>query len=94
MSNRAGNLATDIPKLPHITPKDAWVAQAACAGMNGDLWFLDDQAGSYREARTICATCPVRTDCLTYALTHRINHGMWGGLNPIQRRQLRTANHG
>ena len=89
MSNRAGNLAKDIPKILRISRKGHWVDQAACSGMNGDLWFLDDKTGSYGEARAVCRTCPVRPDCLTYALENKINHGMWGGLNPVQRRQLR-----
>jgi WhiB family redox-sensing transcriptional regulator len=89
MANRAGNLAADIPKLPHATVKGDWVDRAACAGMDSDLWFLDDHTGSYGEARAVCAACPVRVDCLDYAVENRIGHGLWGGLNPVQRRQLR-----
>src|SRR5690606_4128918 len=32
-------------------------------------------------AKRICATCPVRTQCLTHALTYPEAYGIWGGLN-------------
>jgi len=91
VSNRPGNLARDVPKFLRAAPKGTWVDLAACAGMDTDLWFLDNQTGSYRQVRAICNTCPVQPDCLAYALENRISHGMWGGLNPIQRRQLRRV---
>lgn len=40
------------------------------------------------EAKQICARCEVRSDCLEYALRVRENHGIWGGLNEMERRVL------
>ena len=37
------------------------------------------------KAVAICASCPVRTQCLEYALRNSIKHGIWGGLNPEER---------
>lgn len=90
MSNQAGNLAKGVP-ITRIEPlpERRWARRAACLGHNPDLWFLDDQAGSYREARTICQSCPVRQQCLDWALETHTDHGMWGGLNPLQRKTLR-----
>lgn len=31
------------------------------------------------DARTICGTCPVRSQCLADALARREPHGVWGG---------------
>jgi WhiB family redox-sensing transcriptional regulator len=39
-------------------------------------------------ARALCARCPVRQACLDYALAVREPHGIWGGLNELQRRRL------
>ena len=41
-----------------------------------------------REARakSICAECRVRPDCLDYAITIREPHGIWGGLNEVERK--------
>lgn len=86
--NVAGNLSLGVPKW-RSTPRQTWEHQAACRGSNPDLWFLDDNTGSYREARQVCAACPVRTECLAWALETNTEHGLWGGLNPIERRRLR-----
>jgi WhiB family redox-sensing transcriptional regulator len=34
-----------------------------------------------RKAKAICAVCPIRAECLEYALRHPARHGVWGGLN-------------
>lgn len=43
------------------------------------------------EAKSICATCPVRDDCLAEAMRNREKVGVWGGLNPEERRELARA---
>ena len=35
--------------------------------------------------------CPVRPECLEYALEVRETHGIWGGLNEMERRALLRA---
>ncbi len=39
-------------------------------------------------AREICSECSVQKDCLEYALSIREPHGIWGGLNEVERKQL------
>jgi WhiB family redox-sensing transcriptional regulator len=39
-------------------------------------------------AKAICDRCPVQALCLEYALKIRESHGIWGGLNELERRQL------
>jgi len=43
-----------------------------------------------REARAkaICSTCVVQNDCLEYAIRIREPHGIWGGMNETERKQL------
>ena len=41
------------------------------------------------QARAICAQCPVRTLCLDYAVENGEPHGIWGGLNELQRARMR-----
>lgn len=64
-----------------------WSAQAACAGTSPDLFF-PGKGGSAREAKAVCMTCPVRAECLEYALRWHICFGVWGGLSYRQRRLL------
>ena len=67
-----------------------WQDSAECAQIGSDLFFQDEDSpyGNYRHARKICKVCPVRLDCLEYALADRIPHGMWGGLTPKERQSL------
>jgi WhiB family redox-sensing transcriptional regulator len=39
-------------------------------------------------AKRICADCPVRRECLEYALRVREPFGIWGGLNESERRAI------
>lgn len=47
-----------------------------------------DTTPFYEDARAICALCPMREECLDYAMEHHIRFGMFGGLTPIERRRI------
>lgn len=70
-------------------PPQRWMARAACAGHDTRIWFSEDPDGAYRRARAICADCPVRGACLDWALDTNLDSGLWGGLNPDERRRIR-----
>ena len=40
------------------------------------------------KAKALCLVCPVRDVCLEFALKIRESHGIWGGLNEFERRQI------
>ena len=65
-----------------------WAARARCADEDPEIFFPpgDDPA---TEARQICSQCPVRDECLAYALDAGEQYGIWGGLDPAERRALR-----
>lgn len=65
-----------------------WREHAACVGADPDLFF-PGQGESTFPARDICLGCPVRTQCLTEALSVGDQFGVWGGLNVTERRNLR-----
>jgi WhiB family redox-sensing transcriptional regulator len=65
-----------------------WMERGACNGMDVDLFF-PKRGASVTEAKNTCAGCSVRTECLAYAQTHCIKHGIWGGLSEKQRRRVR-----
>jgi WhiB family redox-sensing transcriptional regulator len=67
---------------------DDWWQDAACRDVDTNVFFplTDDEAGPARE---ICATCPVRDECLEFALATRQDDGVWGGLTETERRRLR-----
>lgn len=67
-----------------------WVENALCAQIGGDLWFAEkgDWATTI-QAKLICQRCPVREQCLRWALENGENHGVWGGMTPEQRKRFR-----
>ena len=48
----------------------------------------DEKEARESRAKSICAMCPVRRPCLDYAVRIREPHGIWGGLNETERKQL------
>lgn len=68
-----------------------WMDAAACANQPRDIFFPAGGRNTDLQAKAICAGCPVRANCLDYALTTRSDHGVWGGLNPDERHQTRRT---
>ena len=64
-----------------------WMQRGLCREIPPAVFFPSDGVG-VEAARRICATCPVKEPCLEYALTNRIDHGVWGGASERQRRRM------
>ncbi len=67
-----------------------WQRWANCRGLGTDLFF-GDGAERLHTAREICASCPVMTECLAYAVTHADVMGTWAGTTARQRQKLRRT---
>lgn len=67
-----------------------WHADALCRQVGGDEWF-PEKGSSSREAKKVCASCPVTSECLQYALDHDQRFGIWGGVSERERRKLKKA---
>jgi WhiB family redox-sensing transcriptional regulator len=66
---------------------DAWMVHGRCRGASPTEFFPSDGLG-VEIAQRVCASCPVRVECLEYALVHRIEHGVWGGASERERRRI------
>jgi WhiB family transcriptional regulator, redox-sensing transcriptional regulator len=66
----------------------SWMDEALCAETDPEAFF-PERGGSTREAKRVCNGCPVRAECLEYALTNDERFGVWGGLSERERRRLR-----
>ncbi len=64
-----------------------WMADGRCREYSPETFFPRDGVGVI-VAQRICATCPVSSACLTYALDNHIDHGVWGGMSARARRRL------
>ena len=69
--------------------------KAACRGPQAAVFFpppqferKDEKADREQRAKEICTTCAVRRPCLDYALEIREPHGIWGGLNEAERKEM------
>ena len=70
-----------------ITEERPWAVFATCRDRDSDVFFPVTHEAEV-EAIRICQGCPVRMDCLEFALEAKIHFGVWGGLNEKQRRSL------
>lgn len=67
---------------------ERWRKRAACRDLDPDLFFVEQGQAADR-ARDICdEQCPVRVDCLEYAISAREEFGIWGGMNKDERRRF------
>lgn len=71
-----------------------WQRDAACRGEHAAAFFppthferKEMRLARERVAKAICRTCPVSAECLQYAISSREPHGVWGGLNEVERRE-------
>ena len=74
----------------------SWRDQAACLGMDTDLFFTKGGTHEAQEAIAVCCQCPVASECLEYALAHEPRErshrfGIWGGVMPPQRFAMESA---
>jgi len=64
-----------------------WMDTALCGrSAHPEWWFPTDGAAAVAVA--VCGRCPVRVDCLEYALANRIEDGIWGGESAPARRRI------
>jgi WhiB family redox-sensing transcriptional regulator len=77
----------DRSGLPFDDSPTAWMADGNCRNYPPAVFFPSDGVGVDR-ARKICNGCPVLGTCLEYALTERIEHGVWGGCSERERRRI------
>ena len=73
--------------------KGSWRESAACRHADPELFFPVGSRGfaavQPRQAKSLCAGCPVRRECLRYALDSQQYFGIWGGYDEDERRSLR-----
>lgn len=100
---KSGSLDALFPKLAAPDPEPpgrppwfdappavdvSWHGEAVCPQTDPESFF-PEKGGSTREAKAICRTCPVRMECLDYAVDHDERFGIWGGMSERERRRLK-----
>ena len=67
--------------------RESWMSDALCAQTDPDAFFPEPNVRA-RAAKRVCAACPVRQQCLDYAIRTGTVDGIWGGLAYPQRRRI------
>jgi WhiB family redox-sensing transcriptional regulator len=72
-----------------------WQEGAACqrlpAGFeSADFYPENRRSAAAKLAKQFCGVCPIRMACLEWGLQNEPHHGIWGGLDPYERRWLRN----
>lgn len=73
----------------HARVKEPWLADAACIGVDTNIFF-PGRGRTPAEAKEICGGCPVRAECLEYALRENVQGGVLGGESDRARRTMRA----
>jgi len=81
-----------LPNLPFLE----WHTRAACQGWPERLFFGAEDPevrppitmNEVKQARKVCDSCPVFTQCLTHALTKREEFGIWAGTTGRTRKRI------
>lgn len=86
------------PRATGLARGEDWRSAAACQATDPDLFFPVSGSGKSLEqverAKAICAACPVRRDCLAFALRIGQADGIWGGLTEEERRKPAPVSQG
>jgi WhiB family redox-sensing transcriptional regulator len=83
------------PARVYVTGESPWRGLAQCRREHAAAFFppphfelKEDKDAREDQARALCQACPVQQDCLDYSLAVQEPHGIWGGLNELERRRL------
>ena len=81
-----------ISNAPHTLVGDWWT-RGECRDEDPDLFFpignTGPAAAQTQKAKAVCARCPVRLQCLSWATDTGQDSGVWGGLSEGERRLLK-----
>lgn len=78
--------------IPNPSEDPSWLHRAVCRDEDRELFFPEGKTGVHllqiEEAKAVCRRCPVRGECLTWALENNFRDGVWGGLSEDERARL------
>lgn len=79
-----------LPFFEHAGLDRAWATKGACRGVETSF-FYPERGDSTSAIKATCRPCPVKGECLRYALEAREKFGTWGGASENDRRRMLSA---
>ncbi len=81
--------------LLSVAPETSWQHRGRCREVDVDVFFppshfehKPEREAREARAKAVCAQCPVKVECLDWALAVREPHGVWGGCSESERKQI------
>ena len=78
----------------HFQPAPSWQRDAACKECDDPAIFFPEHGGTATAAVEVCSRCPVRVECLAWAIAEGIDHGVFGGVSARARVRMRDSGGG
>lgn len=66
----------------------SWEEEALCKNVSTEIFFSYHKS-DIEKAKKTCSKCPVREECLLFAVNHNIFYGIYGGLDPEERKRVK-----
>lgn len=85
-------VTTDTPKpdsRSYTASEVRWQDDALCNGARENFVPDKETEEGLAQAKHTCDICPVRVNCMRYALTYGLR-GYWGGTDTAERKRLRA----
>ena len=79
---------------PDSVGVETWRDAAACRSIDPDLFPIGTTGTALDHiaaAKAVCEACPVKAECLDFALETNQDSGVWGGASEEERRQIRRT---
>ena len=77
---------------------ETWREHAACKKADVNLFFMERGANGggerMKQIASYCDSCPVKIQCLHYAVDNHITEGVYGGMGARARRAVRKQRLG
>lgn len=82
----------NTPESSRVRPRNQWVKEAACNRLppdeSSEIFFVKAGRPAKKQPyMNFCDNCPVKRECLSYALVHDA-YGIWGGMSRTQRQEV------
>ena len=78
---------------PTTWNSEEWREFGSCRKLDTNMFFPIGQTGEAEikiaRAKNVCVPCPVRQQCLEFAITTNQEYGVWGGHSEEERRVVR-----
>lgn len=79
---------TIIGTFEHLINREPWQAEGICRQVDPEIFF-PEKGQSTKDAKRVCANCPVAAEYLEYALVNGERFGIFGGYSERERRQMK-----